>query len=238
MLIRNSESVGIVTNAVRNIDVDVDFDVPRNVSTAIDSFNKAVDGRLKSWISENPKPLFTVLCPVKELRREERDILESTLFSYAQWNVIAGDRNNVLFGISKDYTKEQRNKFLMDYMIYNGRFCHRCRTFTEYKANKSIWVCPECGDRVGCHEGTDIAFGSVANPVTAKLRVKLHAKIDSIWRGGVLTRTEVYEQMSSLLGVHKCYTHVAMLGYNQCMLVKKWATAVNKYGVEKCQEEE
>lgn len=238
MLIRNSEAISLATKAVRNVDISVEFDVPPIVSMAIEAFNKAVDARLSGWVTTVDKPLFTVLTPVNKLNRNDRDTFESTLFSYAGWNVIAGDRNSTLFGIASDYTQEELNTFLMNYLIYNGRFCYKCKEFTEYKSNKGVWACPVCGDKVGCHGGSDIAFGSVANQATANIRRKLHVKIDTLWKEGILTRTEVYENISSLLGVHRCYAHVAMLGYNQCKLVDKWATAMKKFGESKCQEKE
>jgi hypothetical protein len=97
-------------------------------------------------------------------------------------------------------------------------------------------VCPSCGDKVGCHKGSDIAFGSVANAATANIRRQLHGKIDKLWHEGILTRSEVYRNISELLHIHRCYAHVAMLGYNQCKLVDKWATAMEKFGESKCQE--
>ena len=238
MLIRNSQVIGAVTNALRNVDIDVELDVPRAVEDAISMFNMSVDYRFKQWSGGPfPRPLFTVLAPAANLGKNDRDIFESVLLSYAHWSVLAGDRKNILFGVESDYTKEELDKYLFNYMIYSGRFCNRCKVFTEYKPNKGIWVCPECRDRVGCHKGTDIAFGSVANQATSDLRKKLHLKVDKIWKTGIMTRSEVYSELSKLLGVHKCYTHIAMLGYNQCMIVNKWASAVQRHGGVKCQEE-
>ena len=239
MIIRNSAIIGAVTWALRDVNVDVELDVTRPVAVAIDRFNKSVDFRLKQWVGgSEPRPLFTVLAPAANLSSTDRDMFESTLLSYAHWNVLAGDRNNILFGVESDYSREERDRYLLNYLIYNGRFCNRCKVFTEFKANKGVWMCPECRDKVYCHAGTDIAFGSVANQATADLRNKLHYKVDKIWRSGIMSRSDVYAEISNLLGVHRCYTHIAMLGYNQCVLVSKWASAVNRHGGKVCQEEE
>jgi hypothetical protein len=232
MLIRNSEVVSAISVAFRNLDVDVCLDVAPKVSTAIDIFNKNVDSRMKAWVSQvEPRPLFTVLTEVDFLKASERDSFESVLLSYAGWVVLAGDLNRLLLGPSKDYTEDQIRTYLTNYLVYSGRFCHRCRVFTEFKSNKSIWVCPCCGAKVSCHKDTDVAFGSVADQATAEIRKKTHRSIDVLWREGIMSRKEVYFSISRLLNVHGCYTHIAMLSAEQCEIVNKWANAAVKYGV-------
>lgn len=233
MRIRNSEVVSAISVAFRNLDVDVCLDVSPPVASAIEIFNKRVDGRIKAWVSQDePRPLFTVLTEVDSLGSADRDSFESVLLSYAGWAVLAGDRNRLLLGPSKDYTEAQLRTYLMNYLVYSGRFCHRCQVFTEFRPNKGIWVCPTCGAKVSCHKDTDVAFGSVADQATAEIRKKTHKAIDVLWQEGHMSRKEVYSSISQLLNVHSCYTHVAMLSTEQCEIVNKWAAVAVKYGVD------
>lgn len=239
MQIRDSSVVLAVTNAMRNPNVDCELSVAPAVAEAIDNFNSNVDVRVRHWLSlAEPRPKITVLTPVKKLSYEERDSFEAVLFSYAKWIILAGDSTNVLFAPAQDYTHDEITKYLINYMIYNGRFCNRCKAFTEYKPNKNIWACPTCGDKVGCHKGTDVGLGSVANQATADIRVKTHQKIDKLWRDNIMSRTEVYCGISNLLGIHRCYAHVGMLSAEQCEIVRKWATTLQRCGGGNGKEED
>ena len=54
------------------------------------------------------------------------------------------------------------------------------------------WWCRPCDAIVGCHQNTKTPLGTMANAELRTWRRKAHEKIDPLWRGGGLSRKEVY----------------------------------------------
>lgn len=56
-----------------------------------------------------------------------------------------------------------------------------------YKGREYAWplayCCSSCGARVGCHPGTDIPLGSLADGPTMQARREAHDAFDRLWRG-------------------------------------------------------
>jgi hypothetical protein len=48
--------------------------------------------------------------------------------------------------------------------------------------NRPVWACVGCHARVGCHPGSLVPLGSLANATTRALRVQAHRVFDPIWR--------------------------------------------------------
>ena len=101
--------------------------------------------------------------------------------------------------------------------------------------SKSIYVCDDCGGRVGCHPGTTSAVGTPANALLRKERSKVHRLIDPIWKHAhkshcynkdmdrramravkSKTRTRVYAFIASKMSLTASQTHVGMFNEEQC----------------------
>lgn len=65
------------------------------------------------------------------------------------------------------------------------------------------WKCDTCNNYVGCHHKTKERtrpLGPIPTPELRKLRYRLHAMLDPIWKTKLLSRKRVYELMSKSLG--------------------------------------
>jgi len=68
----------------------------------------------------------------------------------------------------------------------------------EYNGTK-MYVCQNCQARVGCHKGTNIPMGSLANDELRKLRYKIHKIIDKKWDTKE-ERKEIYSHLAEKYG--------------------------------------
>lgn len=81
-----------------------------------------------------------------------------------------------------------------------------------------IWHCLDCHALVGCHEGTDIPLGLMADAMTRDARVQAHGVFDNLWRGRhrKMTRGEAYAWMARTLMIPPEAAHIGMLDERQC----------------------
>ena len=71
-----------------------------------------------------------------------------------------------------------------------------------------FWRCDECGNYVGCHNKTNHPtrpLGVIPTQELRKARMSVHAAIDPIWKGGSMTRKELYAEMGRRLGLSGSY---------------------------------
>lgn len=68
-----------------------------------------------------------------------------------------------------------------------------------------FYRCPDCGGYVGVSH-TYEPLGTIPTPEIRALRMQIHNVIDPLWRTGKLKRTEVYRQMTKLLGCGEYHT--------------------------------
>lgn len=78
-------------------------------------------------------------------------------------------------------------------------------------AELPFWLCRACGAYAGCHAGTTVAKGRVANAHTRELRLAAHAAVDPIWKEGYLKRGEVYTWIQQQLGLTKREAHIGWM---------------------------
>lgn len=79
-----------------------------------------------------------------------------------------------------------------------------------------IWHCLDCNALVGCHEGTDIPLGHMADAPTREARFQAHRSFDPLWRRGKMTRAEAYAWMAKALMIPPEAAHIGMLSQRQC----------------------
>ena len=92
------------------------------------------------------------------------------------------------------------------------------------RLDKQLWVCIGCNSCVGCHAGTDIPLGSLADYTTRSARSRAHRAFDSLWLAGaapggaapLMNRTEAYRWMASSLGIDEHLAHIAAMDAQQC----------------------
>lgn len=88
-----------------------------------------------------------------------------------------------------------------------------------YKGREYGWplayACGGCGARVGCHPGTDIPLGTLADADTMRARQAAHAAFDRLWAGKTAWhRQQAYLALARALGVRAA--HISWLDKDQC----------------------
>jgi hypothetical protein len=68
----------------------------------------------------------------------------------------------------------------------------------EYNGAK-MYVCQKCNARAGCHKGTDIPMGCLADDELRKMRTAIHKIIDDMWSTKE-ERKELYAKLSNKYG--------------------------------------
>lgn len=96
-----------------------------------------------------------------------------------------------------------------------------------YHINKSnswgkVWVCssfPKCNSYVGCHKGTEIPLGRLANERLRTLKMEAHKQFDPIWKSGLMSRKEAYRWLADMLGIPTDECHIGMFDIKMCQKV-------------------
>jgi hypothetical protein len=89
----------------------------------------------------------------------------------------------------------------------NCQYCHsnniKIMTQTEFYGREyngaKMYVCQKCGARAGCHKGTEIPLGCLADDELRKLRKEIHDIIDTMWKTRE-ERTILYKKLSEKYG--------------------------------------
>lgn len=68
-----------------------------------------------------------------------------------------------------------------------------------------FWSCsrwPDCDGTVGCHPGTEMPLGTLADQATRTARRKAHEAFDPLWRSvPVLSRDDAYRWLGEMLEI-------------------------------------
>ena len=79
------------------------------------------------------------------------------------------------------------------------------------------YACSCCGARVGCHPGTNIPLGTLADKATMRARNAAHAAFDPLWKGqGKGMRSNAYRALSKALGKP---AHISWMDVDDCCRV-------------------
>lgn len=207
-----------------NLTVDVESTVCKEVSEALQSFNEAAKRRLIQGLDKGEN-LMQVCVPlaVFNLELKEREELEDILKNYGGWVPQCGDRWTILF--TPEAGLDDPLDTQLTYLSKTGRFCKTCHVFTEYRDTDDQWVCPSCGRWVSCYASSDFPMGSVATSAERRNRIKAHNEIDRLWKDKLLTRREVYAELSEVLNLPRPYTHIAMMESKYFPIIETWAKA-------------
>ena len=80
----------------------------------------------------------------------------------------------------------------------------------EDLADVNVWVCPECHARCGCHKGTELPMGTLANAELRELRMHTHTHLDRLWKEHYMSRNATYTWLAFELDVPFKFCHIAM----------------------------
>lgn len=88
----------------------------------------------------------------------------------------------------------------------------------------SMWVCsnfPKCNSYVGCHRGTTIPLGRLANAELRRAKNLAHYYFDALWKSGFMTREQAYIWLATSLGISQGKCHIGMFDTETCGKVVK-----------------
>lgn len=122
----------------------------------------------------------------------------------------------ILLGLSCPYCGAP-SELVEDTEVYGQSYGTKCR------------ICRHCDAWVGCHKGTAIALGRLANRNLRELKHKAHEVFDQLWKGGYMTRTCAYEVLSAGLGLPPANTHIGMFDEEQCTKTIALSNIILKY---------
>jgi len=95
--------------------------------------------------------------------------------------------------------------------------------------DKWIWRCQPCKARVGCHPGTQVPLGRLANAELREAKQAAHAAFDPVWKDGHMKRGQAYSWLAERLGIHGKDCHIGMMNEEQCRRVVELCKAT-KWG--------
>lgn len=66
--------------------------------------------------------------------------------------------------------------------------------------HKYFYKCTKCGNYVGCHPNSKRPLGSIPNKEIKDKRKYIHSILDPLWKDKMISRSELYSQLSKKLG--------------------------------------
>lgn len=80
------------------------------------------------------------------------------------------------------------------------------------------YACSCCGARVGCHPGTTVPLGTLADKPTMAARRAAHAAFDPLWQNkGPGSRSRAYRALSKAMG--RKASHISWMDIEECQAV-------------------
>lgn len=94
-------------------------------------------------------------------------------------------------------------------------------------AHLKFWACFPCKAHVGCHKGTAMPLGRLANAALRKAKQAAHAAFDPTWQNkGKSARRASYQRLAAALGIDDEDCHIGMFDEAMCKRVieevRKW----------------
>ena len=96
-------------------------------------------------------------------------------------------------------------------------YCHKPSTLKE-NSYGWVWICEPCGAWVGCHKGTTVPLGTLANRELRLARTEVHSWFDRFWREGIMSRYDAYLWLGEKMGLSKRECHIALFTLEHCKL--------------------
>jgi len=109
------------------------------------------------------------------------------------------------------------------YCNQEAKWCENKEVYGKnYGKSYMCYWCKPCNAYVGCHNNTRKALGTMANKELRKWRIKVHAKIDPIWRTGSdktnknYRRKKLYRKLHDIFGFE---VHVGKSDIEMCQKI-------------------
>lgn len=108
--------------------------------------------------------------------------------------------------------------------VLGAHVCPYCRSRPQLvdsdviygRSYGAIYLCKPCDAYVGCHKGTTIPYGRLADARLRASKRETHRAFDRLWKEGGMTRTEAYTWLATELNLSPQEAHVGMLDLEQC----------------------
>jgi hypothetical protein len=82
-----------------------------------------------------------------------------------------------------------------------ARWCDNSEIYGKrYGKSYMCYWCKDCDAYVGCHNNTKAPLGSMANKELRQWRMKVHDKMDPLWKSGNIKRSKLYSIISKIIG--------------------------------------
>lgn len=112
-----------------------------------------------------------------------------------------------------------------------------------------VWLCAPCHAYVGCHPGSKMPLGRLADAKLRTLKMRTHAVFDPFWMASLArlkeqmgdklprdakskARNDCYAQLAQALGIDKHVCHIGMFDAWQCRaaisVCHQWAAEQNR----------
>jgi hypothetical protein len=109
-------------------------------------------------------------------------------------------------------------------------------------AHKMFWRCQPCAAWVGCHDGTMVALGRLANAELRAAKQRAHTAFDPLWqakwrRDGCSkgeARSAGYRWLAAQLGLEQPTCHIGMFDVDMCERVVQVCGAVRRESTAEC----
>lgn len=142
--------------------------------------------------------------------------------------------------------KEKKLKDILDNRPKHPGKCPFCDGDPQLKVDSShvyygnnrgpIWEC-DCGARVGCHEGTNLPLGTLANDRVRYFRRLAHYSFDKLWEKLSKTRFFIdrygaYQWLAVKMGMEVSKCHIGMMNIEDCKKVIEFCDFLRETGVK------
>jgi len=106
--------------------------------------------------------------------------------------------------------------------------CQYCNQFSElvkgdviYEHRKDLhnlnfYMCKPCDAYVGCHKGSKIPLGILANKELRTWKNRAHTEFDILWKRKRMSRSESYKWMQEAMGMSAEDAHIGKFNPEQC----------------------
>lgn len=84
---------------------------------------------------------------------------------------------------------------------------------------KRFYYCRKCDAWVGCHNGTDVPLGRLANKELRTWKMKAHSAFDPLWKEKKMNRNDAYKLLQRIMAMSQDEAHIGLFSVEQCQLL-------------------
>lgn len=84
---------------------------------------------------------------------------------------------------------------------------------------KQFYHCGPCNAYVGCHPGTTVPLGRLADAKLRSAKMAAHSNFDRLWKSKKMRRHVAYARLADKMGIPRELAHIGMFDVAQCLRV-------------------